>query len=73
MKQIPMLSKDLIEQLTKDEPELDIRPDLSKDVIMYRSGRLSIIKELRYRQEYFKTKNPNRNIVEIKQDVHESS
>lgn len=65
MKQIPMLSKDLIEQLAKDESELTIKPTKSIESIMYEAGRWSIIKELMYRQEYFEKNNQNKNKVEM--------
>ena len=70
MKQIPMASADLIDQLVKDEPTLDITPKLTMEEIQFKSGRWSILNELRIRQEYYKNNNPNRNTVEIK-DVHE--
>lgn len=52
-----MLSADLIKQLAEDEPELDIKPGVNMEVIMFRSGRQSIIKELLYRLEHNETDN----------------
>ena len=43
MKKIPRFSTDLIEQLVKDEPELDIKPDVKMEVIMFRSGRIKTL------------------------------
>jgi len=65
MKPIPRMSVDLIEQIAKDEPELDITPQVNLEVIMYRSGRISMIKELLYRLEYFE-KNGDPDKTEIK-------
>jgi len=52
MEEIPMLSADLIKQLDNNEPELDVRPGTNIDVIMFRSGRLSLIRELKIRANY---------------------
>jgi len=54
-----MLSFELIKQLDKYEPEIDIRPGLSMDVIMFRAGRRSIINELKIRQEWYDKNKPN--------------
>jgi hypothetical protein len=60
MKEIPMLSGDLINQLEQDELELDIKPGLAMEVIMYRAGRLSLIRDLKLRKEYWDNYNPNK-------------
>ena len=59
MKQIPTLSADLIRQLAKDEPELSIKPDLTKAVIMFMAGRRAVIEELLVRQEYYDKQKSN--------------
>ena len=66
MKEIPMLSANLIEQLDEDEPKLSVKPGMSKDDIMYRAGRRSLIEELLVRQEYYeKNHNNPENKVEL--------
>lgn len=47
-----MLSAALIAQLDKDEPPIRIKPGMERDTIMYRAGRLSIIEELKIRQDF---------------------
>ena len=56
MKEIPILSVNLIEQLDKDEPVLTINPKMEKDEIMYKAGRRAIIDDLIYRLKYFENK-----------------
>lgn len=68
MVNIPTFSADLIEQLAKNEPDLEIKPDMSKDVIMYRSGRWSIINELVVRLQRSEADNDNKKTVKIKGD-----
>jgi len=62
MKPIPMLSVDLINQLAEDEPELDIRPDVNMETIMFRSGRMSLIRDLIYRKEHFENQKKDNEI-----------
>jgi len=65
LKEIPMLSSELIKQLDECESKLNIRPGLNIDIIMFRSGRRSIIDELKIRQEWHNNKNNNPNKVEM--------
>ena len=65
MKEIPVLSSNLIEQLVTDEPSLDITPKMAIHEIMFKAGRWAVLNELRLRLEYSNTHNTNKNTVEI--------
>ncbi len=65
MKEIPVLSFDLINQLIKDESDLNITPTMGIAVIMYKAGRRSVLDELKVRLEYFEKHKPNVTTMEI--------
>ena len=60
MKEIPTLSANLIKDLAKDEPNLDIHFGMSIAEIQYKAGRWSVINELFTRLNYYDNIHPNK-------------
>lgn len=52
MKEIPTLSANLIKELAKDEPNIDIHFGMGMAEIQYKAGRWSVINELLTRLKY---------------------
>lgn len=53
MKEIPMLSTNLIQELADDEANLEVHHKMSMEEIMYKGGRWSVLNELLNRLEYY--------------------
>ena len=60
MKEIPTLSANLIKELAKDEPDLDIHFGMKMEEVQYKAGRWSVIRELLHRLNYYDNIKPNK-------------
>ena len=60
MKELPTLSANLIEELAKDEPDLNIHFGMTLAEVQYKAGRWSVINELLQRLNYYDNIKPNK-------------
>ncbi len=65
MKELPILSANLIKELAKDESDLNIHFGMDIKEVMYKAGRWSVLNELLNRLNYYDNIKPNKTEIEL--------